>query len=199
MSDKKNASFTVLPMVPLPPLPIVLPMPVALGWDLEDRSWNSDDSSKKSSTATLGSKADIKPYWEKTIDFQKSALELTKDLYDLFFTYISDMLDGLAESLPDDFPYMPSWAESPKAFRETMKEWEEMTNDLFKEQVDTLSDYVIKSQEKACDQIPEADKTDGAEVIEAEAEVVEKPAAAKPAAKTTRARTRTRTTRAKTS
>ena len=73
------------------------------------------------------------------------------------------------------------------AFRETMKEWEEMANDYFKEMADSWGDFVIKSQEKACEQIPE--KVEEAEETEdaVEANVVEQKSE-KPASRRTASR-----------
>ena len=79
----------------------------------------------------------------------------------------------------------PSWAKSPKSFRKTVKEWETMANEHFKEQADSVTDFAIKSQEKACEQIPEKKEDDeekkDADKAKDEAKAEHKQAAAKDA------------------
>ena len=167
---KKKAGFPMFPGM-------MFPMPDASDWDW---NWN---------------KSDMKSFWEKNIEQQKSSKDASKNQFDQSFEYFQDMLDSFAETLPEELPWMPSWAKSPTSFRKTMKEWEEMANEYFVEQADLWTDFFIKSQEKACAQIPEATEEDAEEqedAVEVKAEVVEKPKQAKPAAsKTTAAKTAT--------
>ena len=124
---------------------------------LDEIDWAWKDCNLEKSKAKFeGFNAGMKSFWEKSIDMQKSSLDGSKDQYDQFFDYIQDMMDSFAESLPEELPWMPAWIQPPKAFRKSMKEWEKMVNDHIKEQMDSWTDFFIKSQEKACEQIPDA-------------------------------------------
>jgi hypothetical protein len=173
MSKKKTAENGSWPMPPM--------------WGEFEWNWQGWDGEAEKAKDQVKGKAgelaaDMKSFWEKGIDLQKSSIDRSKDQYDQFFTYIQDMMDDFVESLPEELPGMPPCPITPKDFRKSMKEWEEMINDYFKEQAGSWTDFAIKSQEKACEQIPEK-KEDDAEVVEVEAEV-EDAAAEKP--KTTR-------------
>ena len=128
-------------------------------------------------------KSAIKSNWEKSIDRQKSYIDGSKDQYDRFFENMSDMLDSFAESLPEDLPWTPWWFDSPVDFREAMKEWEDMANDYLKEIADSWTELAIKTQEKACEQIPE-----DAEEAEEQDEVIEAKVVEKKATKATTAK-----------
>ena len=132
MSKNKKANFPMLPM-----------------WNPSDWDWNWG-----------WGPTDMKTNWEKAIDFQKSSRETFEDQYDRFYQYVSEMMDSFAETLPQEIPWAPSWAKEPKSVRKMMKEWEEMANTHLKEQAASQADFLIKSQEKACAQIPEAKKKD---------------------------------------
>ncbi len=177
--SKKKAAFPMFPMLE----------EFDWGWEWD---WGWDKFQEKTDEKFGEFKGDAKTKWEKAIDLQKSAVDSSKDQYTQFFEYMSEMLDTFAESLPEELPWMPSWAKAPKSFRKTMKEWEKMANDFFVQQADSITDFAIKSQEKACAQIPEAPEKPEEKEVVAEAKVVEEKsakaapkAAAKPAAKTT--------------
>ncbi len=169
MSKKKadNGSWPMLPM-------------------LDEFDWNWDDwdtVQKKSKKKAKEFSAEIKSFWEKGIDLQKSSLDKSKDQYDQFFDSMQDAMDSFAEALPEDLPWMLPCFASPKSFRKQMKEWEQMANDYFKEQADTFADFAIKSQEKACEQIPEPEESAEETEVVAEVEPIEekpKAEAAKP-------------------
>ena len=93
---------------------------------------------------------------------------------------MTELLDNVAETLPEEMPWMPSWVKPPKAFRKQMKEWEEMVNEYFVELADSLSNFAIESQEKACGQLPDAPAPAEEKEVVAEAKVVEKKSEAKP-------------------
>ena len=167
MSKKNKAAF------PMPPLP-------GIEWDQDwdwDWGWNSSD---------------FKSNWEKAIGVQKSSIESSKDQYTQFFDYMTGMLDTFADSLPEELPWMPSWAKPPKSVRKEMKEWEKMANDFFVEMTDSWTSFVIESQEKACEKIPEAteevEKKDDVVDVKAKSEKkTAKPAASTKTTKTTTA------------
>ena len=141
-------------------MPPMFPM-----WEMPDMDWSFGFNS-----------SDFKANWEKSIDRQKSNLDASKDQYNQFFEYMADMLDSFADALPEELPWMPSWAKPPKSVRKEMREWEEMANKYFLELADSLTDFAIQGQEKACEKIPEAEESaeKKGEVIDAKAEVVEK-------------------------
>ena len=177
MSNEKKAENGSWPVFPMPK------------WDIPDWNWGDWDGNKEKAKEKFDSfKADMKSFWEKGIDLQKSSIDKSKEQYDQFFANFQEMMDDFADSLPEELPLMPPCFDSPKAFRKAMKEWEEMVNDYFKEQADLRADFAIKGQEKACEQIPEAEKkAEDAEVVEVAAEVedaAEEPKEAKPARQT---------------
>ena len=129
----------------------MLPMWGASNWD-----WGS--SQEKSKTRAKELTTDMKSFWEKGIDLQKSSIDNSKDQYDQFFTYVQETRDSFAESLPETMPWMPAWFKPPKSVRKSMKEWENMANEHFKEQVDSWTEFFIQSQEKVCEQIPETEE-----------------------------------------
>ena len=170
MSKKKKAGKPMFPMFPMTDAP---------EWDWD---WNWDGFQDKSNKKSKEFKADMKSYWEKAIEMQTSSIDGSKKQFNQFRDYMNDMMDDFVELLPDEIPWMPSWAKAPKSFRKTMKEWDEMANEYFSEQYDLWTDFAIKSQKKACDQIPNApeDAEENDDVVEAE--VVEEPKQAKQAA-----------------
>ena len=143
-------------------------------WDPSEWDWADWDGNKEKAKAKAKDfRNDFQSFWEKGIDWQKSAIDNSKDQYEQFFASMQDAMDSFAEFLPEEMPWMPPCFASPKSFRKTMKEWENMANDYFKQQADTLSDFAIKSQEKACEDLPEVpEKAEEKEVV-AEAKVVE--------------------------
>ena len=125
-------------------------------WDPSDWDWANWDGNKEKATEKAKEfREQMQSFWERGIDMQKSALDNSKEQYDKLFASMQETKDNFAEFLPEDMPLMPPFFSSPKSFRESMKEWEGMLNDYFKEQADTLADFAIKSQEKACENMPE--------------------------------------------
>lgn len=172
-----KAAAPVFPMVP----PMVAAMPKPFAWDKK-----ADDEKAEVKTPDVNLEelaADLKPYWKKSIEKQKASFAASKDQYNKFYNYMMDVQDGLIDYLPDEIPSfmgMPLMPVSPKSFLKSFKEFEEIANDHFVEQSDSLADFVIKAQEQICDEIPDAvesteEKADekADEVVEVEAEVVE--------------------------
>lgn len=120
-------------------------------WDWSDWEGNQEKATKKAKEF----RNEMKSFWEKGIEMQKSALDNSKDQYDQLFASMQETMDSFAEFLPEDMPLMPPCFSSPKSFRKSMKEWEDMLNDYLKEQAGSLTDFAIKSQEKACENMPE--------------------------------------------
>ena len=167
--SKKTAGFPMLPMWE------------EFDWDW-DWDWDWDAFQEKAKGTADGFAGGFKANWEKAIDFQKSTVKSSKDQYAQFFDYMTELLDNVAETLPEEMPWMPSWVKPPKAFRKQMKEWEEMVNEYFVELADSLSNFAIESQEKACGQLPDAPAPAEEKEVVAEAKVVEKKSEAKPKA-----------------
>ncbi len=153
--DKKKAGFPMFPM----------PDPSDWDWDW-DFDWGWDMS-------------DFKSFWGKGIDQQKSSKDAAKDQFEQFFDFFQDTMDDFVEFLPEELPWAPSWAKPPKEVRKAVKEWEKMANDFFVEQADLVTDFVIKSQEKACEQLPEAKEDEKKEPVKVKAEVVKETKTAK--------------------
>jgi hypothetical protein len=161
----KNKEGKMSDFMPLfPPFP----MPDLSDWS-KQLGWNAPD---------------FKANWESAIDGQKSAIDASKDQYEQFFEYMSGMFDSFAEALPEELPWMPSWVKPPKAVRKEIKEWEEMANAFFIEMTDSLTDFCVKSQEKACEKMPEPEEKPAEKAEPAKAEPAKaEPAKAEPAKK----------------
>ena len=136
-------------------------------WDPSKMDWFGNQEKSKKMFNKF--EDEMKTFWEKSIDMQKSSIDRSKDQYDQFFAYIQESMDDFAAAFPEELPWLPSWAMAPKDFRKEMKEWEKMANEHFKEQMDSLADFFIEGQEKACAQIPAAEES--AEETEVVAEV----------------------------
>ena len=116
----------------------------------------------------------LKTIWEKSVDLQKSFNDSAKEQYVKFFDFVMDVQDTFFENLPDEAPSisgLPELGITPKSFSASFKDFEKMANDYFIEQADSCLAFVIESQEKAIELLPDlfADKDD--EVIEVEAEI----------------------------
>ena len=148
MSEKK-AGFPMFPMWD------------ASEWDWSDCGWDWDWSSRKEKAEEKSQefKADFKARWEKAIDMQKSSIDGSKGQYEQFFAHMMDLQDDFAEALPEELPWMPSWVQSPKSVRKSVKEFQKMANEHFIEQADAWTGFWIESQEKACAQIPDAEES----------------------------------------
>ena len=174
----------VPPMIPMPPVP---PMPGVP---------RADGDQEQPTVKVPEVASDVKANWEKTIDMQKSSIDKAKQQYSEFFDYTMDMMDSFADYFPEEslwMPWMPLYFESPKAFRKSMREFEEMANEYIVEQLDALSDFYIKSQKKACEATYEAQKN--AEEKRAEAEAEEKAEEAEEAKPRTRSASQARQAR----
>ncbi|MBE6473111.1 MAG: hypothetical protein E7Z99_05965 [Coriobacteriaceae bacterium] len=128
-------------------------------WDPAQAFWNGDKEKSKEQFKKF--EGDMKEFWEKSIDIQKSSIDRSKDQYDQFFEYVQDMMDDFAGAFPEEMPWLPAWAMPPKSFRKEMKEWEKMANEHFKEQMGSMVDFFIQGQEKACAKVPAAEEGAG--------------------------------------
>ena len=180
MSKKKMAGFPKFPMPPMPPVMPMFPMWDASdwdwdewdwSWDWDEEGWDWDSQKEKADEKSQEFKADFKTYWEKAIDVQKSSIDSSKEQFEQFFEYMMGMQDDFVEFLPEELPWMPSWAKAPKAVRKQMKEFQKMANEYFVAQTDTWADFWIECQEKACEQIPNAPESaeETEEVVEVKA------------------------------
>ena len=147
----------------------VPPMWGPIGW-----GWDGRDGEEESASKARDLRAETKLAWEKSIDIQKSTIEMSRNQYDQFFEGMQDAMDDFAERLPEKAPWAPPLFPSPRSFRKSMRSWEKMNHKRFKERADLWADFAIKSQEKACKNMPTASKTaDGAEDGAEEAETPE--------------------------
>ena len=148
----------MMPMMPtmpaMPPVPPLPPMPF-----LNGQGWLSK-SGKDDADARLDDfKSNVKTYWEKNIDMQKSSVDASKEQWNQFFDHIIDMQDTFVASLSDDawsLPFLPAFSMSPKEFMEQVQEFQKMMKDHFVEQADSFADFVIKGQEQAYNMVDAA-------------------------------------------
>ena len=185
MAKKKNApsGMPMFPgmMPPVPPMPFMPPMPPmppmapAFPWD-----WS--EGQKKAAKQAKDIKSNAKKAWKKSIDMRKASVDLSKDQFTQFFSYMMDMQENFAASLPEQLPAMPGMPAcpfSPKGFVKQLKAFEELANEHFVEQADSVIDFFIKSEQMTIEIVPEApqgaaqDDKEQEEVIQVEAEVQE--------------------------
>ena len=162
------------PLPPMPPMPLIPPMPGFPGAP----NGNGGQEDVKAKAQEIGS--NVKSALEKNIDMGKATVDSSKDQANQFFSYMMDMQDGFAASLPDQLPAIPGLPPipvSPKGVVETLKEFEEMANEHFVEQADSTVDFFFEAQQMALDMIPDpveaAEAEAAAEAVEVEAEVEE--------------------------
>ena len=160
MSKKKFAPTGFMPMFQgmMPQMPMMPMMPVlpVMPFAQNKNPW-SCFANLNSCDNTCGDDfmSGMKKFWEQMIDVQKTSLNGTRDQWNQFFEHMMDMQDTFAESLPDELPSLPGFPQmpaiSPKDFMKRAKEFQEMTNAHFVEQADSVKDFYLKGQEKACD------------------------------------------------
>ena len=111
-----------------------------------DREWfeKKKDSASKSKDEF---KENMKSFWEKKIEMEKSSVEASKEQWTKSFDYLKDMQETLVSSLPDD-SNLPI---PPKDFMKEMKKFQEMSKTHFIEQADSVVDFYFKSQEQLLD------------------------------------------------
>ena len=136
----------MMPMMPtMPMMPMMPPMPFM-------QNMNGGFSFDNSGCEDF--KSGAKRFLEQMNDAQKAALDGTKDQWNQFFEHSMEMLDTFADFLPDEAPTLPglpfTLGISPKSFMKQVKEFNEMANAHFVEQVDSVVDFCAKGQEKAC-------------------------------------------------
>jgi len=175
MTTTTSAPNGFAPMFPgmMPPMPPMMPpmMGAFPTWD-----WSGAASQENSSAKAQEFATNMKSYWEKALDMRKSSIDGSKDQYTQFFSNLMDMQDGFTASLPEEVPTipgMPPLPVSPKAFMESMKEFEELANEHIVDQMDSCVDFYFQSAQMACDMIPEAVAEEAAEVEVEIDEVVE--------------------------
>ncbi|MBO7675842.1 MAG: hypothetical protein J6S63_12680 [Atopobiaceae bacterium] len=174
-AKKKNPFKGFMPMVPpmMAPMPFMFPMAGAMPWGMDEEA----DKGAKALAKDFDS--NMRSFWEKTIDMQKSSIDASRDQYNQFFSYMMDMQDNFAESLPDEafsFMGLPPFPISPKAFMGYLKDFEEIANAHFVEQANACTDFFIQGQQKACDIAGEVSENVKKQAEETEAKAEEAPA-----------------------
>ena len=177
--DRKMTQNTGAPngfMPPFPGMPPMPPMPPMPGFPM---GGNANDVKEDAKAKAQGFASTAKTTWGKAADMHKSSIDASKDQFGQFFSYMMDMQDGFADSLPEQLPTIPGMPEvpvSPKAVMKSIKEFEEMANQHFVEQTDSCVDFFFETQQKAMDMIPDAPQAADEEAVEVEAEVTEEKA-----------------------
>ena len=120
--------------------------------------WENEDVKAKRKAKAKEFAANMKSFIEKTTDMKKASADGAKEQYDQFFAYLMGLQDGIAATLPDELPAilgLPAPAVSPKDMAAALKEFQEMANDHFVQQMDSRVDFLFQTQQKAVDMIPE--------------------------------------------
>jgi hypothetical protein len=139
----------MMPMMPVIPVMPIMPMS-SWGWNGEKK--NKDEDNEWADDF----KSNMNTYWEQMIDMQKTSMKTAKDQWNQFFEHMMDMEDTFVDSLPDDAPSIPglSWfSMSPKELMKWIKQFQEMSNEHFVEQADSIVDYKLKKKEQLYDMV----------------------------------------------
>ena len=166
MAKKKDKKKDKNAEAAMPPFPGVTP------------PWDTDEIKAKRKAKAKEFATNMKTFMEKTVDMKKASADGVKEQYDQFFAYLMGLQDGIAATLPDELPAilgLPAPAISPKDMAAALKEFQEMANDHFVQQMDSRVDFIFQSQQKAVDMIPEPPAEE--EAAEDEAESTEEEAA----------------------
>jgi hypothetical protein len=113
---------------------------------------------KKNDENVKARKEDVKSsmmtFWEQMIDMQKSAMEASKEQWNQFFKNTLDIEDTFAAIMPDEAPSLFGFPLiSPKAFMKNLKEFQEVSNAHFVEQLDSAVDFRFKGKERVRDMV----------------------------------------------
>ena len=94
-------------------------------------------------------KDNMKSFWEKKTEMEKSSVEAAKKQWSQSFDYLKDMQERFIDSLPDDAKFPVPL----KSFMNEMKKFQEMSKAHFEEQADSAVDFYFKGQERFFDMI----------------------------------------------
>ena len=171
MGKKKKALNGFMPKFkggafPMPPVPFV-PFPNMLGKiGAQNGSGENDDAQKEKREKRENIKSMLKTFWMQNIDMQKSAVESSKEQWNQFFDYMMEIQETLFSSIPDDsssLPFAQLFVMPPKAFMKWARNFQEMANDHFVEQADSLADFFIQGQQQFYDMVDSATGSEAAE------------------------------------
>ena len=155
MAKKKNKKAKkTMPMFPgmMPP---VMPLPF---------DFSGDDEQKGAKAQEI--KSNVKSACGKAIDMRKATVDTSMEQFSQFFSYMMDMQNGFAESIPEQLPTIPGMPAAPVSPKDIVKaiiEFEEMTNEFIVDQIDSNVAFFFDIQQKAIDQIPDAPQADAEE------------------------------------
>ena len=164
MGKKKKSFNGFVPMFqagafPMPPMPFA-------PWNAWGKKGNQNTVKGSDSTTKDNIKSMLKSFWMQNIDMQRSTVETGREQWNQFFTYMMEMQDTFTAMMPDDIsslPFAQLFFISPKAFMKWMRDFQEMANDHFVEQADSLVDFFIQGQEQVYDMVTSAKESGEAE------------------------------------
>jgi len=141
-----NEFMAIFGKVQVPPMPPFMAKDGKTEWP--------DASKVKKDTNDFMDNCDsnMMTFWNQMIELQKSQIQSTRDQWMQFFDQLLEMQDTFAKNLPEELPVppgFPAFPISPRYMMEQLKKYEEMSNDHFTEQADSLADFCIKSQEQS--------------------------------------------------
>ena len=146
-------TFPMLPMPPMPPMPFMPFVPVGR---------KEKHSKEEPTTNKAHIKSTVKSVLSQNIDMQKATKDNRKDRWGQVFDYFMDMQDTFTAALPAESPFLPFRIPvAPKSVMKKMREFQEMANEHFMEQANSIADFFIQGQEQVYDIVSSAmDKKD---------------------------------------
>ena len=133
------------PMAPVPPIAFAPFMPVFE---------NQNGSREAKNLQKEECKSLMKDFWLQMTEMQKASLENARELWNQTFAGMMEMQDAFAASLPEDvssLPFAQLMPIPPKAYMQRMKDFQEMANAHFVEQVDSFMDFCAQGQQQFFD------------------------------------------------
>ncbi len=139
---KKNPMSNFMPKMPVPPM-------MAFAQKMAEKKNDENVKARKEDV-----KSSMMTFWEQMIDMQKSAMEASKEQWNQFFKNTLDIEDTFAAIMPDEAPSLFGFPLiSPKAFMQNLKEFQEVSNAHFVEQLDSAVDFRFKGKERVRDMV----------------------------------------------
>lgn len=150
-TEQKKSNACFVPMfngkIPVPPMPF---MPKAEGFEWPEAEKVEKDIKKMMDEFD----ANMMSFWNQMIGLQKSSIKSSKAQMEQFYADVMKIQDNLTSSLPEEFPALPGVPAplvTPKEAMKQVKKFQEMSKKCVEEQVDSYTDFCIKSQEQTLD------------------------------------------------
>ena len=101
----------------------------------------------KNSKVKDGFRENMKTFWTKKIELEKSSIEAFKDHWNMKYDLLMEMQDAVVGALPEETK-LPV---SPKGIMDEVKKFQELSKTHFTEQADSIVDFYFQGEEQLLD------------------------------------------------